>query len=102
MEKEGAHLADRPRSIAVQETLSDGMRIVVQGSGERFRRLRRYVLSLSNAISEIECSRVLHAGLQPKVAETYEPIQTRNAKNLILDILDDPKNHQSHAMRYER
>jgi cytochrome P450 len=84
MEKEGAHLADRPRSIAVQETLSDGMRIVVQGSGERFRRLRR----------------VLHAGLQPKVAETYEPIQTRNAKNLILDILDDPKNHQSHAMRY--
>ncbi|KAG1855978.1 cytochrome P450 [Suillus subluteus] len=84
MEKEGANLADRPRSIAVQETLSDGMRIILEGSGEKLRRLRR----------------VLHAGLQPKVAETYEPMQTRNAKNLILDILNDPKNHQGHAMRY--
>jgi hypothetical protein len=39
--------------------------------------------------------------LQPKVAETYEPIQTKHAKNLILDILNDPKNHQGHATRYE-
>ncbi|KAG2140741.1 hypothetical protein BD769DRAFT_1428226 [Suillus cothurnatus] len=61
------------------------MRIVLEGSGEKLRRLRR----------------VLHAGLQPKVAENYEPIQTRNAKNLVLDILNDPQNHQSHAMRYE-
>ncbi|KAG1764164.1 cytochrome P450 [Suillus placidus] len=87
MEKDGANLADRPCSIAVQETLSDGLRIVVEGSGERLRRLRRY-------------TSFLHAGLQPKVAETYEPIQTRNAKNMVLDILNDPKNHQSHAMRY--
>ncbi|KAG1855924.1 cytochrome P450 [Suillus subluteus] len=85
MEKEGANLADRPRSIAVQETLADGMGMVLEGSGERLRRLR---------------SRVLHAGLQPKVAQTYEPIQTRNAKNLVIDILNDPKNHQGHAMRY--
>jgi cytochrome P450 len=84
MEKEGAHLADRPRSIAVQETLSDGMRLVTEYSGDRLRRLRR----------------VLHAGLQPKVAETYEPIQTKHAKNLILDILNDPKNHQGHAKRF--
>ncbi|KAG2126118.1 cytochrome P450 [Suillus cothurnatus] len=84
MEKQGANLADRPRSIAVQETLSDGMRVVTEYSGERLRRLRR----------------VLHAGLQPKVAETYEPIQTKHAKNLILDILNDPKNHQGHAKRY--
>ncbi|KAG1896365.1 cytochrome P450 [Suillus fuscotomentosus] len=84
MEKEGANLADRPRSIAVQETLSDGLGVLLQGSGERLRRLRR----------------VLHAGLQPKVAESYEPIQTRHAKNLVLDVLNDPKNHQGHAMRY--
>ncbi|KAG2046469.1 cytochrome P450, partial [Suillus hirtellus] len=44
--------------------------------------------------------RVLHANLQPKVAETYEPMQTRHAKNLVLDILNDPKNHQRHVMRY--
>ncbi|KAG2099581.1 cytochrome P450 [Suillus discolor] len=84
MEKEGANLADRPRSIAVHETLSDGLGVLFEGSGERLRRLRR----------------VLHAGLQPKVAETYEPIQTRHAKNLVLDILNDPKNHQGYAMRY--
>ncbi|KAG2029545.1 cytochrome P450 [Suillus americanus] len=84
MEKEGANMADCPRSIALQETLADGMGMVLEGSlGEKLRRLRR----------------VLHAGLQPRVAETYEPIQTRNAKNLVLDILDDPKNHQGHVMR---
>ncbi|KAG2140708.1 cytochrome P450 [Suillus cothurnatus] len=83
-EKEAANLADRQRSIAVQETFSGGMRIVLEGSGEKLRRLRR----------------VLHAGLQPKVAEIYEPIQTRNAKNVVLDVLNDPKNHQSHAVRY--
>ncbi|KAG1801962.1 cytochrome P450, partial [Suillus variegatus] len=85
MEKEGANLADRPRSIAAHETLTDGLGLLLEGSGERFRRLR---------------SKVLHAGLQPKVAETYEPIQTRHSKNLVLDILNDPKNHQGHAMRY--
>ncbi|KAG1798587.1 cytochrome P450 [Suillus plorans] len=84
MEKEGANLADRPSSIAVQDTLSGGLRIILEGSGERLRRLRR----------------ALHAGLQPRVAETYEPIQTRHSKNLVLDILNDPKNHQGHAMRY--
>ncbi|KAG1817859.1 cytochrome P450 [Suillus variegatus] len=76
MEKEGANSADRPRSIAVQETLSDGLGVLLQGFW------------------------VLHAGLQPKVAESYEPIQTRHAKNLVLDVLNDPKNHQGHAMRY--
>ncbi|KAG2097968.1 cytochrome P450 [Suillus discolor] len=75
MDKEGANLADR--------TLSDGLKMVLAGSGERLRLLRR----------------VLHAGLQPKVAETYEPIQTSHAKNLVLDILNDLKNHQGHAMR---
>ncbi|KAG2099579.1 cytochrome P450 [Suillus discolor] len=84
MEKEGANLADRPRSIAVHETLSGGLGMLLQGSGERLHRLRR----------------VLHAGLQPKVAETYELMQTRHAKNLVLDVLNDPKNHQGHAMRY--
>ncbi|KAG2099558.1 cytochrome P450 [Suillus discolor] len=84
MEKEGANVADRPRSIAVHETLSGGFRVVLEGSTERLRRMRR----------------VLHANLQPKVAVTYEPMQTRHAKNVILDILNDPMNHQKHAMRY--
>lgn len=46
--------------------------------------------------------RVLHAILQPKVAETYEPVQARHARNVVLDILEDPKNHQMHVKRYAR
>ncbi|KAG1785059.1 cytochrome P450 [Suillus plorans] len=84
MEKQGANVADHPRSISVQETLSGGLRMHLEDSNERWRRMRR----------------VLHANLQPKVAETYEPMQTRHVKNLVLDILNDPKNHQRHAMRY--
>ncbi|KAH7922020.1 cytochrome P450 [Leucogyrophana mollusca] len=84
MEKEGGALVDRPRSIAAGEILSRGNRILLQRSGERFRRLRRAV----------------HTHLQPKAAETYQSIQLENAQGVILDILDDPKNHQLHARRY--
>lgn len=41
MEKQGASVADRPRSIAAGETLSGGMRILLEGTGDRLRRLRR-------------------------------------------------------------
>ncbi|KAF9230049.1 cytochrome P450 [Melanogaster broomeanus] len=36
MEKEGAALADRPRSVAYGEIMSNNMNLVVTGSGERF------------------------------------------------------------------
>lgn len=41
----------------------------------------------------------LHAALQPQVSAKYEPIQTHNALNYILDLLDDPGNHLDHAKR---
>jgi hypothetical protein len=41
MEKEGASLADRPRLIAAAETLSGGMRVVSERSGDRLRRVRK-------------------------------------------------------------
>ncbi|KAG2360523.1 cytochrome P450 [Suillus spraguei] len=84
MEKEGASLVDRPRSIAASEMLSNGMRITMARSGERYRRLRKAV----------------HPHLQPKAAEAYKDMQRENAMNLILDVLDDPTNHQVHAQRY--
>ncbi|KDQ65052.1 hypothetical protein JAAARDRAFT_146391, partial [Jaapia argillacea MUCL 33604] len=84
MEKEGASLVDRPRSISGGETLSGGMRTLLVGAGDRLRKLRR----------------ALHSQLQSKVAETYEPIQMMNAKNVILDILARPSDHQAHARRY--
>jgi hypothetical protein len=42
----------------------------------------------------------LHARLSATASRSYEPIQMANAKNIILDILNDPKNHQEHAKRY--
>ncbi|KAG2048615.1 cytochrome P450 [Suillus hirtellus] len=76
MEKEGANVADCLYSIAVHEMLSGRFRVILEGSTER----------------------VLHANLQPKVVETYEPMQTRHAKNVVLDILNNSKNHQRHVI----
>ncbi|KAI6105130.1 cytochrome P450 [Pisolithus croceorrhizus] len=84
MEKEGGLLADRPRAVAAGEILSRGLRMILAPAGEQFRRLRR----------------AAHTHLQAKAAETYGPIQMQAARDVILDILDDPKNHQAHANRY--
>ncbi|KAG1765652.1 cytochrome P450 [Suillus occidentalis] len=84
MEKEGGSLVDRPRSIAAGEMLSNGMGLTMARSGERFRRLRK----------------AIHPHLQPKAAEAYQDMQRENAMNLILDVLNDPTNHQKHAERY--
>ncbi|KAG1720536.1 cytochrome P450, partial [Suillus lakei] len=82
METEGRSLVDRPPSIAASEMLSNGMRIVMARSGERFRHLRKAVHT------------------QPKAAESYKDMQHDNARKFVLDILNDPKNHQKHAARY--
>jgi cytochrome P450 len=84
MEKEGASLVDRPRSIAAGEMLSNGMRITMARYGERFRRLRKAV----------------HPHLQLKATEAYKDMQRENAMDFILDVLNDPTNHQKHAQRY--
>ncbi|KAG2358689.1 cytochrome P450 [Suillus spraguei] len=56
----------------------------VARAGDRFRRMRR----------------ALHTHLQPKAAETYQPLQMSFAKNTVLNILDDPSNFQNHAISY--
>ncbi|KAG2024042.1 cytochrome P450 [Coprinopsis cinerea AmutBmut pab1-1] len=84
MEKEGAALVDRPLSISAGETLSGGMRVLLTPAGERFKKMRR----------------ALHAHLQPKIVASYGPVMMKNARQLILDILDDPERHQDHAKRY--
>ena len=83
MEKEGSALADRPRSIAAGELLSKDMCIALLRSGERWRRFRKAV----------------HTHLQPQAAKAYQDMQLENAKNLITDILNDPKNHRAHVQR---
>ncbi|PBK70377.1 cytochrome P450 [Armillaria solidipes] len=84
MEKEGAALADRPRSIAAGETLSGGMRVLLTPAGERFKKMRR----------------ALHSHLQPKSVASYSPILMKTARQNMLDIIQDPERHQDHAKRY--
>ncbi|EGN99632.1 hypothetical protein SERLA73DRAFT_179742 [Serpula lacrymans var. lacrymans S7.3] len=84
MERQGGSTVDRPRSVAAGDMLSGGLRMLFSPSGDRFRRMRRAV----------------HTHLQPKAAETYEPIQMDNAKNTIFDLLDSPDKYTLHARRY--
>jgi hypothetical protein len=101
MEKEGGLLADRPRAVAAGEILSRGLRMILAPAGEQFRRLRklcRYLL-LPNCFSEDISSRAAHTHLQAKAAESYAPIQMDAARDVILDILDNPKGHQAAANR---
>ncbi|KAF9233177.1 cytochrome P450 [Melanogaster broomeanus] len=84
MEKEGGALVDRPRSVAFGEIISNNMHIGVMRSGERFRLLRKAV----------------HTHLQPRAAEAYEGLQCEHARDVILDILRDPKHHVEHVKRF--
>jgi cytochrome P450 len=83
MEKEGSALADRPHSIAA-DLLCNGLGLLQLHSGERLRRFRK----------------AAHTHLQPQAAKTYQYMQLEIAKNVITDILDDPKNHRAHVQRW--
>ncbi|KAF8549251.1 cytochrome P450 [Imleria badia] len=84
MEKEGSAFVDRPRSVAAGELVSRDMRFLLLRSGERFRQYRK----------------AAHTHLQPKAARAYEGVQLETAKDVVRDILNDPKNHQAHVQRF--
>ncbi|KAG1785432.1 cytochrome P450 [Suillus plorans] len=81
MEKQGASLADRPRLVAAGEIHNGGLSVILTHSGNMWRR-------------------VLHTHLQPKSAEEYQPLHMSHAKNMVIDILEDPANFQNHAATY--
>ncbi|KAJ8580950.1 cytochrome P450 [Rhizopogon salebrosus TDB-379] len=82
MEKQAGSIVDRPRMVAAGEILSYGESLTFAHVGDRFRRMRR----------------ALHAHLQPKAAEEYQPLQMLYAKKMVLNILDDPSNFHNHIM----
>lgn len=82
LEKEKGSTADRPHWIAAQEILSKGMRMTLEHNNDRFRRLRR----------------VVQTNLQPKFVQTWRAMLLEDAKTLIVRILDDPNDHQAHAL----
>ncbi|KAI6142188.1 cytochrome P450 [Pisolithus tinctorius] len=84
MEKNGASTADRPHSIAARELLSKGLRMVLEHNNERHRRLRK----------------AMSTHLQPKSISKFRPMQMQDARRFILDVLNDPGNHQTHTLRY--
>ncbi|KAG2030769.1 cytochrome P450 [Suillus americanus] len=84
VEKQGGSLADRHRMIAAGEILSGGQAIGFMHACDKFRRMRR----------------ALHTHLQPKSAETYQPLQMSHAKRMVLDVLDDPYNFQNHVTTF--
>ncbi|EKM55937.1 uncharacterized protein PHACADRAFT_256887 [Phanerochaete carnosa HHB-10118-sp] len=84
MQKHGADLTGRPQHIAAGDIVSGGMRTLLTDAGERLRKLRR----------------ALHSQLQPMAAVQHRPIQFKSALDLILDILQDPKDHMNHAKRF--
>ncbi|KAI6002625.1 cytochrome P450 [Pisolithus orientalis] len=84
MEKNGASTADRPHSIAARELLSKGLRMVLEHNNERHRRLRK----------------AMSTHLQPKSISKFRPMQMQDARRFVLDVLNDPGNHQTHTLRY--
>ncbi|KAF9006236.1 cytochrome P450, partial [Hymenopellis radicata] len=84
MEKCGAQISDRPRSIAASEVYSGGLR----------------PLLLSNTPTWKTMSRANHALLQVKQAKVYEPIQLAAAKKFILAILNDPGDFITHSRMF--
>ncbi|KZT26044.1 cytochrome P450 [Neolentinus lepideus HHB14362 ss-1] len=84
LEKQGAATADRPRHVSANEILSDGLRPALTRAGERLNKIRR----------------VYHVFLQPKAIPALAPVQMKAAKSVILDLLDNPKQHKSHMERY--
>ncbi|KAH9851835.1 cytochrome P450 [Lenzites betulinus] len=81
MVKQSHNLADRPRAVAAGELLSNGMRILIIGAGNRLKKYRS----------------LLHAALQPQIATRYEYMQMQNARNFVIDILDEPADFLNHA-----
>ncbi|KAF8870113.1 cytochrome P450 [Mucidula mucida] len=84
MEKCGAKISDRPRSIAASEIYSGGLR----------------PLLLSNTPTWRIMSRAQHALLQVNQAKIYEPVQLAATKKLILAILNDPDDFIRHSRMF--
>jgi hypothetical protein len=82
MEKEGSATVDRPENIPA-ETASGGLRILHMNWDDRTRKLRR----------------AMHERLRRDAVLSYGRVQEEYAKNVILDILENPDDVQTHLRR---
>jgi len=75
---------DRPQLEMAGNIMSGGLRTLCLPYGDRWKRFRR----------------VLHSQLDNKAATSYQPIQERASRELILDILERPKDFTEALTRY--
>jgi hypothetical protein len=74
-----------------------GLSILSAPVGDRFRRMRRFVVKILHSLTYISTwCRTLHTHLHHKAAEAYQPLQMSHAKNTVFSILSDPY-FQDHA-----
>jgi hypothetical protein len=103
LEKQGACFADRPHSIAGGDILGRGMRFMLLSTCERLRRFRKRVAASSCSLAVLAnrspSHRAAHCHFQPKATLAYDADQTGFARNIVIDLLDDPESHQSHVKR---
>ena len=98
MEKQGACFADRPHSVA-------GSDIHAVHATERVRpttTFRKRVAKSSRSLAFFSLifnplHRVAHCRFQPKATLGYDVGQTACARNIVMDLLDDPESHPLHV-----
>ncbi|KAH0838851.1 cytochrome P450 [Lanmaoa asiatica] len=76
MGKQGAYFADRPHSVAGSDILGRGMRFMLLSTGRPY------------------------SHFQPKATLAYDVDQTVFARNIVIDLLNDPESHQLHVKRF--
>jgi len=84
LEKRSGIYSSRPRSIVSGEILSGGMRGLLRPNDDKWRKWRK----------------VLHSGFHYQKAQTYQDIQSMEAKITMKEILDDPKHYERHLQRF--
>ncbi|KAF5343053.1 hypothetical protein D9758_011137 [Tetrapyrgos nigripes] len=83
MDRRSVIYSDRPRFIMASEILTGGMLVGFANYGPVWRRLRK----------------AAHLGLHLRAAESYYPIEEREAAILVKDLLRDPASWDSHIRR---
>ncbi|KAM0749283.1 cytochrome P450 [Meredithblackwellia eburnea MCA 4105] len=84
LEKRGAIYSSRPTMLVPNDYVSGGRRVVLTPYNERWRKMRRF----------------LHSVLYDKKAATYEPIQEREARALMLNLFTSPSSFADHVQLF--
>ncbi|KAJ7163866.1 cytochrome P450 [Mycena crocata] len=83
-DRRSAIYSDHPRWVLANDILARGMHVGVVGYGESHRRFRR----------------AIHSGLQPKALSSYHPIEEREARIFLKEMISDPGDFRNSVKRF--